>query len=98
MTCRASEKCELWFFKILYKSYFTSELCSDGDVRLIPRISFPGHIPQHGRVEVCINEVYGTICDRGFAKEEALVICGQLGFSKIRKLNTTRVNAWHSAS
>lgn len=31
-----------------------------------------------GRVEICINNVWGTVCDNGFGYNEAAVVCGQL--------------------
>ena len=39
-----------------------------------------------GRVEICINGVYGTICansDQGWGNEEAAVICNELGFTNL---------------
>jgi hypothetical protein len=33
-------------------------------------------------VEICVNEQYGTVCDMGFDRAEARVICGQLGYSR----------------
>ena len=48
--------------------------CEDGDVRLVG-----GSNPLEGRVEVCINRAWGTICDNGFNNEDATVICNQLG-------------------
>ena len=34
-----------------------------------------------GRVEVCLDGTYGTVCDMDFGEEEASVVCRQLGFS-----------------
>ena len=48
--------------------------CSDGDVRLVN-----GSNPLEGRVEVCISNAWGTVCDRTFSEDEAIVICNQLG-------------------
>ena len=47
-----------------------------------------------GRVEMCYNEDYGTICDLGFGRLEAAVVCSQLGFSRIRKIYIRKVHAF----
>ena len=48
--------------------------CTDGDLRLVN-----GSTPQEGRVEVCINHAWGTICGKNsFDTNEARVICHQL--------------------
>ena len=39
-----------------------------------------------GRVEVCINRAWGTICDNGFGTEDAVVICNQLDVPYASKL------------
>ena len=61
------------------------ELCSNGDIRLVDPRAVAGSVNLAGRVEVCWNEIYGTICNTGFGEAEAQVICGQLGFSRMRK-------------
>jgi len=40
-----------------------------------------GGYPSEGRVEICINNAFGTICDDGWSNEDAQVICRQLGYS-----------------
>ena len=49
--------------------------CEDGDVRLVG-----GGNSTEGRVEICINKEWGTVCDSSWGVEEAKVVCSQLGF------------------
>ena len=44
-----------------------------------------GALPSEGRVEICFNNQFGTICDDHWDRRDAKVACGQLGFSKISK-------------
>ena len=55
--------------------YKTSIVCSHGDIRLVG-----GSVADEGRVELCLNNVWGTICDDGFDVSDANVICRQLGY------------------
>ena len=48
--------------------------CRDGQLRLVN-----GSNPLEGRVEVCFNRAWGTVCDTGFSEEEAEVVCRQVG-------------------
>ena len=49
--------------------------CSHGDVRLVGDC-----LPNQGRVEVCVNSTWGTVCDDDWGDEDAMVVCGQLGY------------------
>lgn len=51
--------------------------CTTGDVHLVN-----GPSPNKGRVEVCINHAWASICSSSFDREEANVVCGQLGYLK----------------
>ena len=48
-----------------------------------------GSNPAEGRVEVNINNEWGTVCDDGWGIAEASVICRQLGYSTARSYTTS---------
>ena len=50
--------------------------CTTGEVRLQS-----GEKSSEGRVELCVNNVWGSVCDYGWSTNDAAVVCNQLGYS-----------------
>ena len=51
--------------------------CTDYEIQLVG-----GQNDREGRVEVCYNGVWGTVCGNGWDIDDANFICSQLGYGQ----------------
>ena len=84
VTCPSSEQFTYYYFKNNYNIYAEPE-CNATDIRLVSN-----HVEQdgidnnsstEGRVEICLNGVWGTVCDDGWDRLDAKVVCQQLNLT-----------------
>lgn len=58
--------------------------CENGYVRLVndtPNSFLIKDAVSRGRVEICIDQMFQTICEDGWSDVDASVLCAELGFS-----------------
>ena len=61
--------------RTIYLPLYLHRPCTDYDLRLVG-----GQVPNEGRVEICMDQQWGTICDYSWDDNEARVVCRQLGY------------------
>lgn len=59
----------------------SSSNCSDGDVRLQDGMSDLATGVMEGRLEICINEAWGSVCSDHFGSAEAAVVCSSFNLT-----------------
>lgn len=56
---------------------YTLELCTSGDIHVSGGLS-----SSYGRVDLCVNQTWGTLCDSSWTDTAASVVCRQQGYSQ----------------
>ena len=62
--------------------------CNETDIRLVD-----GQTSLDGRVEVCLDGLWGTVCDDRWDYRDAAVVCRQLGYNG-REFSSGYIRQW----
>ena len=57
-----------------------SDNCTHGDLQLANSMNDSIELSNEGRVEVCVNNLWSTVCDTAFSSHDATVACRQLNY------------------
>ena len=71
---------------IYIDTWFIVVECNSEAVRLVnPRSDLRKEVNERllsGRVEICVNGTFRSICDKSWTDQEAALLCKELGFSQ----------------
>ena len=63
--------------------------CTNGDAQLVN-----GSNVREGRLEICINEAWGSVCSIGFVDRDAAVACAQMNFQRKGLIESSCCCCW----
>ena len=69
-------ECSIMGYELTSLIELVNASCATGDVHLVD-----SHRVNRGRVEICYQGQWGTVCDDGWSSTDARVVCSQLGYS-----------------
>ena len=75
-TLKLTCTCKRETYAYVLSNAASEKQCDYGELRLMG-----GDFPNEGRVEVCVDNHWGSICDTSFDSKDARVICSQLDYS-----------------
>ncbi len=52
----------------------------EGEIRLVAGFTY-----REGRIELCSNGIWGTVCGHGWTEREAALVCSRLGYPTLSK-------------
>ena len=68
----------MWLYTYIFLHLARGNECSDGSLRLRGSL-----VARQGRVEICVEGRWGTVCDTYWDTADAAVVCRQLGYPSL---------------
>ena len=68
----------MYTFQMSINFYIEQKPCNHSQIRLNNGTELNN---ARGRVEVCLDGLWGTVCDRGWTRHDANTVCRQLGYT-----------------